>query len=37
MKSLRDEQIAEGQLPPNIRALLAGCPAKLPGKRGATF
>ncbi|HEU5312416.1 MAG TPA: hypothetical protein VFU08_01235 [Candidatus Udaeobacter sp.] len=37
MKSLRDEQVAEGQLLPNIRAGLTGGTAKLPEKRGATF
>jgi hypothetical protein len=37
MKSLRDEQVAEGQLLPNIRARLTGGAAKLTEKRGATF
>jgi hypothetical protein len=37
MKSLRDEQVAEGQLLPNIRALLAGRSAKLLEKRRMTF
>jgi hypothetical protein len=34
---MRDEQVAEVQLLPNIRAGFTGCPAKLPEKRGATF
>jgi hypothetical protein len=37
MKSLRDEQVAEGQLLPNIRAGFTGGTAKLTEKRGATF
>jgi hypothetical protein len=37
MKSLRDEQVAEGQLLPNIQAGRTGGTAKLTEKRGATF
>jgi hypothetical protein len=37
MKSWCDEQLAEGQLPPNIRPPLAGRSAKLPEKRRTTF
>jgi hypothetical protein len=37
VKSLRDEQVAEGQLLPNIQAGLTGSTAKLTEKRGATF
>jgi len=37
MKSCCDEQVAEGQLPPNIRPPLAGRSAKLFEKRRTTF
>jgi len=37
MKSWCDEQLAEGQLPPNIRPPLASRNAKLLEKRRATF
>jgi hypothetical protein len=37
MKSRCDEQLAEGELPPNIRPPLAGRSAKLLEKRRATF
>jgi hypothetical protein len=37
MKSCCDEQVAGGQLPPNIRPPLAGHSAKLLEKRRTTF
>jgi hypothetical protein len=37
MKSWYDEQVAEGQLLPNIRPPHAGRSAKLPEKRRTTF
>jgi hypothetical protein len=37
MKSLRDEQVAEGQLLPNIQAGFIGGTAKQTEKRDATF
>src|SRR6266446_8390847 len=37
MKSCCDEQVAEGQLPPNIRPPLTGRRAKLLEKRRTTF
>jgi hypothetical protein len=37
MKSWCDEQLAEGQLPPNIRPPRAGGSAKLPEKSRTTF